>query len=64
MPGEARKQSYLSEIEHQTLLLGILRNLQPEHVQNAFSRTPCPRREWCPLWFAGNGVSAGTVFCC
>lgn len=64
MQGEARKQSHLSEMEHQTLLLGILRNLQHEHVQNAFSKTQCPSKEWYPLWFAGNGVSAGTVLCC
>lgn len=43
--GEERRQSRLSEMQHWTLQLGVQGNLQPEHVQNAVSKTQRPKED-------------------
>jgi len=57
--GEERWQSCLSEMQHWTLQLGVLGNLQPEHVQNVVPRTQHPRRNGAHCGLLAMGLVLG-----
>lgn len=57
--GRKKAELSLRNAALHALHLGIQGNLQPEHGQNAVSKT-----QQCPLQFFGDGVSAGIASVC